>query len=115
MSPLAYQWYFGSNSIPGATNTLLTLTNVGFAQAGNYSVVITNAYGSATGGPAAADGRGHYPADHPLLRLQPHPLGRRQLHRHLAGPDRRGSCHGRLRPGHRDPESTPRHAAWAWG
>ena len=30
----------------------LTLTNVGFAQAGNYSVVITNAYGSATGGPA---------------------------------------------------------------
>ena len=49
---MAYQWCFGTNSIPGATNTLLTLTNVGFAQAGNYSVVITNAYGSATGGPA---------------------------------------------------------------
>jgi hypothetical protein len=49
--PLAYRWYFGSNSIPGATNTLLTLTNVGFAQAGKYSVVVTNIYGSVTGGP----------------------------------------------------------------
>jgi len=52
MSPLAYQWYFGSNSIAGATNTLLTLTNACFAQAGNYSVVVTNAHGTATGGPA---------------------------------------------------------------
>jgi hypothetical protein len=50
--PLAYQWCFGTNSVSNATNSLLTLTNVGFAQAGNYSVVITNAYGSATGGPA---------------------------------------------------------------
>ncbi len=52
LAPLTYGWSFGSNSIPGATNTLLTLTNVGFAQAGNYSVIVTNAYGSATGGPA---------------------------------------------------------------
>jgi hypothetical protein len=52
LPPLAYRWYFGANLIPGATNTLLTLTNVGFAQVGNYSVVVTNAYGSATGGPA---------------------------------------------------------------
>ena len=52
LPPLAYRWYFGSNAIPGATNTLLTLTNIGFAQAGNYSVVVTNAYGSAPGGPA---------------------------------------------------------------
>ena len=49
---MAYQWYFGSSLKPGATNTLLTVTNVGFAQAGSYSVIITNAYGSATGGPA---------------------------------------------------------------
>jgi len=41
MSPLVYRWCFGPNPIPGATNTLLTLTNVGFAQAGNYSVIIT--------------------------------------------------------------------------
>ena len=52
LSPLAYQWYFGPNLIQGATNTLLTLTNVGFAQTGNYSVVVTNVFGSATGGPA---------------------------------------------------------------
>jgi hypothetical protein len=52
LPPLAYRWCFGPNSIPEATNTLLTLTNVGFAEAGNYSVVVTNAYGSATGGPA---------------------------------------------------------------
>ena len=50
--PLAYRWYFGLKSIPSATNTLLTLTNVGFAQAGNYSIVVTNVYGSITGGPA---------------------------------------------------------------
>ena len=50
--PLAYRWYFGSNPIAGATNTLLTVTNAGFAQAGSYSVVVTNAFGSATGGPA---------------------------------------------------------------
>jgi hypothetical protein len=52
LPPLAYRWYFESNPIPGATNILLTLTNVGFAQAGSYSVVITNGYGSITGGPA---------------------------------------------------------------
>jgi hypothetical protein len=52
LPPLAYRWCFGSNSIAGATNALLTLTNAGFAQAGSYSVVVTNAYGSATSGPA---------------------------------------------------------------
>jgi Concanavalin A-like lectin/glucanases superfamily/Pro-kumamolisin, activation domain/Reelin subrepeat B/Immunoglobulin domain/HYR domain/Viral BACON domain len=52
LSPLAYRWYFGSNPIAGASNALLTVTNAGFAQAGSYSVVVTNAFGSATGGPA---------------------------------------------------------------
>jgi hypothetical protein len=52
MAPLAYHWYFGSISSPMATNATLTLTNAGFAQAGSYSVVITNTYGNATGGPA---------------------------------------------------------------
>lgn len=45
--PLAYQWYFGSTAISGATNSGLVLTDVGFAQAGDYSVIVTNAYGSA--------------------------------------------------------------------
>jgi len=51
MSPLTYQWYFGSNPRPGETNSTLLVTNIRFANAGSYSVVITNAYGSATGGP----------------------------------------------------------------
>jgi hypothetical protein len=46
-SPLAYQWLFnGTNAISGATNTMLTLTNVQFVNAGYYSVVVTNLYGS---------------------------------------------------------------------
>lgn len=52
LPPLAYQWFFGTSALPGATNTQLTLTNVGFAQAGAYSVLITNIFGSVTSGPA---------------------------------------------------------------
>jgi len=44
--PLTYQWSFSGTNIAGATNTLLTLTNVQFSQAGNYSVAVTNIYGS---------------------------------------------------------------------
>jgi hypothetical protein len=46
--PLAYQWSVGTTSIPGATSSSLTLANVQSSQAGNYSVVVTNAAGSAT-------------------------------------------------------------------
>lgn len=49
---LAYQWYFGRNPMPGQTNSALNIFRAGFAQAGDYSVVITNVYGLATGGPA---------------------------------------------------------------
>jgi hypothetical protein len=49
---LSYQWQFNGTNIGGATSSVLTLTNVGFAQVGQYSVVITNAYGSTSGGPA---------------------------------------------------------------
>jgi hypothetical protein len=52
MPPLAYQWCFGSTLLPGATNTALVLTNAGFAQTGAYSIIVTNAYGSVTSGPA---------------------------------------------------------------
>ncbi|HWX23132.1 MAG TPA: LamG-like jellyroll fold domain-containing protein, partial [Candidatus Binatia bacterium] len=45
---LGYQWLFnGTNVIPGATSTSLTLANVSLAQAGNYSIQVTNAFGSA--------------------------------------------------------------------
>jgi len=46
-SPLSYQWkYNGTTSVPGATSSTLTLPNVRFADAGNYSCVITNSLGS---------------------------------------------------------------------
>ena len=50
--PLSYQWRFGANPVPGATASSLVLTDVTLANAGSYSVVITNLYGSVTGGPA---------------------------------------------------------------
>lgn len=47
-APLSYQWFFGNSLRPGATNSTLTLTNVSPTDAGNYQVVVTNNYGSAT-------------------------------------------------------------------
>jgi uncharacterized repeat protein (TIGR01451 family) len=51
--PLIFQWMFNSNSIAGATNATLVLTNIQLADAGNYSVVVTNAYGRVTSSMAA--------------------------------------------------------------
>jgi hypothetical protein len=53
-APLSYQWSFDGAALPGATNASLTLTNVTRAQAGGYSVVVTNAVGSVTSAPLAA-------------------------------------------------------------
>jgi len=47
-APLSCQWSFGGSALDGATNASLTLTNVQFSQAGNYSVVITNVAGTAS-------------------------------------------------------------------
>jgi hypothetical protein len=48
-APLSYQWYYNTNSgIPNATNAFLTLVNVQAANAGTYSVVVTNIAGSAS-------------------------------------------------------------------
>jgi hypothetical protein len=44
--PLSYQWRFIGTNLSGATNNSLTLTNVQLNQAGNYAVLVTNAYGS---------------------------------------------------------------------
>ncbi|HYG33344.1 MAG TPA: immunoglobulin domain-containing protein, partial [Clostridia bacterium] len=44
--PLSYQWSFNGEPLAGATSPSLVLTNVQSAQAGNYSVRITNTVGS---------------------------------------------------------------------
>src|SRR5207249_5801351 len=51
--PLAYQWYYNQTyPLASGTNATLALTNVSPAQAGSYLVVVSNAYGSASSGPA---------------------------------------------------------------
>ena len=45
-APLTYQWSFDGTNLVGATNSTLNLTGVVPAQAGTYSVLITNLSGS---------------------------------------------------------------------
>lgn len=46
--PLTYQWFFGGNAIAGATSASYTVSNVQAANAGSYSVRVSNAAGSVT-------------------------------------------------------------------
>ena len=51
--PFSYQWLFNhTNSLVGASNSVLWLTNVQLSQSGVYSVVVTNAFGAVTSSPA---------------------------------------------------------------
>ena len=50
--PLGYQWFFGTDALPGATEFTLQLINVQPWQAGVYTAVVTNAYGAMTSAPA---------------------------------------------------------------
>jgi hypothetical protein len=53
-APLRYQWRFNTTTnLPSATNSSLTITNTKATNAGNYTLVITNNYGSATSSVAA--------------------------------------------------------------
>jgi len=54
-APLYYQWFLNqTNLVAGDTNlTTLSLTNVQLSDAGNYSVMVTNLYGSVTSAPAS--------------------------------------------------------------
>ena len=61
-TPLAYQWSFDGINIVAATNATLTLTNIQFGQAGNYSVLVTNPFGSTNSAVAA-------------LNVTPEPVG----------------------------------------
>ncbi len=46
--PIAYQWFFNGNTVPGATTYSYSRANVQSVDAGNYSVVISNSFGSVT-------------------------------------------------------------------
>lgn len=50
---VAYQWFFnGTNALAGCTNHSLQLSDVQSAHVGSYTVVISNAGGAVTSGPA---------------------------------------------------------------
>jgi endonuclease/exonuclease/phosphatase family metal-dependent hydrolase len=50
---LAYQWCFGGTNISGATANPFVIANAQLTNSGNYTVVITNLYGSITSSVAA--------------------------------------------------------------
>jgi hypothetical protein len=64
--PLAYQWRFDGTNIPNATSTTLTITNASARNAGSYSVVVTNGFGSQTSSNALLTV--NYP---PVINAQP--------------------------------------------
>lgn len=47
-SGLAYQWYYGTNSIPNQTSSVLAVSNVTAGSAGEYTVVVTGECGDIT-------------------------------------------------------------------
>lgn len=49
--PLHYQWYFGNAPLRGQTDKSLLLDSVTTEQAGEYLVVVTNAFGAVTSAP----------------------------------------------------------------
>jgi poly(beta-D-mannuronate) lyase len=53
IAPFSYQWRKDTVPITWGTNSSLTVTNVQGADVGNYSVVVSNAYGTATSQDAA--------------------------------------------------------------
>jgi alpha-tubulin suppressor-like RCC1 family protein len=46
--PLAYQWQLNGTNLPGKTSAFLNLTSVQLTNAGVYSVVVTNGFGTVT-------------------------------------------------------------------
>jgi hypothetical protein len=48
---LSYQWYINGTAISGATSSNLVLSGIQFTNAGLYTVVVSNSYGSVTNTP----------------------------------------------------------------
>jgi hypothetical protein len=53
MLPIAYQWRRDGVELPGASSASLNLTNVDWPQRGDYTVVLSNAFGVTESAPAA--------------------------------------------------------------
>jgi alpha-tubulin suppressor-like RCC1 family protein len=53
--PFTYQWRHNGNALVGATNSTLVLSDVQIEQAGDYAVVVSNAFGSVTSAVAVVD------------------------------------------------------------
>jgi sugar lactone lactonase YvrE len=68
---VTYQWQLNGDSLPGATGANLTLSNVQSSNAGNYSVVLTNAIGSTVSSTATLTVVGG--AGAPVIVSQPQP------------------------------------------
>jgi len=74
---LGYQWYFnGTIALAGATNFCLSLTNVQTANAGNYTVVVTDFTGSVTSTVASLTLGGSLP---PVISSLKMPVGQGSL------------------------------------
>jgi hypothetical protein len=51
-NPLGYQWLFNGTNVSNATNSVLSITNPQPANAGSYSVIVSNLFGCVTSGVA---------------------------------------------------------------
>ncbi len=49
--PLSYQWSFNGNPLPGAIGSSLSLFQVGLAQSGSYTLLVSNSLGTAASQP----------------------------------------------------------------
>ena len=67
-APLNYQWFFNGQFISPATNYSYSIARVQLSQAGRYTVVVTNSYGSVTSAPATLVVN---PAQAPTITTQP--------------------------------------------
>jgi hypothetical protein len=65
-APFTFQWFDGPAALPGATNATLTVPDVSDANAGSYSVVISNGGGSVTSSVATLS-----VIDPPAITIQP--------------------------------------------
>ena len=69
--PLSYQWSLNNVPIPGATNPVLSLSDVQATSVGNYSVSVSNAGGSANSSTASLSINTSTSGGSPTFNLQP--------------------------------------------